>query len=80
GPGGPRGVCVPRGGLHVWARLPAGTDDVALARRAADAGVVVSPGRRWFVGEPPGPFLRLSYAGEPPERIAEGVTRLASVL
>ena len=73
-------VCLPRGGLHVWARLPPGTDDAALAQRAAAAGVIVSPGRRWFAGEPPGPFLRLSFGGEPPERIAEGAARLACVL
>jgi len=73
-------ACLPAGGLHLWARLPDGADDEEVARRAAAAGVVVSPGRRWFPGEAPGPHLRLTFAGEPPERMAEGVARLASVL
>ncbi len=71
---------VPAGGLHLWARLPDGAQEDAVVRRAAAAGVVVSPGRRWYVGEAPAPFLRLTYAGEPPERLAEGVARLATAL
>lgn len=73
-------ACLPRGGFHLWARLPDGSHDDDVARRAAAAGVVVSAGRRWFPGEAPGPHLRLTFAGEPPERMAEGVERLASVL
>jgi DNA-binding transcriptional MocR family regulator len=69
---------VPRGGLHVWVRLPDGSDDVALTARAAAAGVVVSPGRPWFAAEPPAAFLRLTYAGAPPAELAEGVRRLAA--
>jgi DNA-binding transcriptional MocR family regulator len=68
---------VPRGGLHLWVRLPDGVDDVALTARAAAAGVVVSPGRPWFPAEPPGAFLRLTYAGAAPAELAEGVRRLA---
>ncbi|BCB79120.1 transcriptional regulator [Phytohabitans flavus] len=43
---------VPRGGLHLWARLPDGTDDVALAAAATAEGVVVFPGRPWYAAEP----------------------------
>jgi DNA-binding transcriptional MocR family regulator len=70
---------VPAGGLHVWVRLPDGTDDVALTARAAAAGVLVSPGRPWFAAEPPAPHLRLTFAGAPAEELAEGVRRLAGV-
>ena len=38
--------------------------------------MIVSPGRPFFAAEPPGPFLRLTFAAEPPERLAEGVRRL----
>ncbi len=31
-------------------------------RRAAEAEVIVSPGRRWFPAEPTGSYLRVSYA------------------
>nr|WP_321167666.1 PLP-dependent aminotransferase family protein [Baekduia soli] len=69
----------PAGGLHLWVALPDGTDDLALAARAAAAGVVVSPGRPWFAAEPPAPFLRLTYAGAAPAELTEGVRRLAAV-
>jgi DNA-binding transcriptional MocR family regulator len=63
----------PRGGMHLWVALDDHEDDVELAARAARAGVIVSPGRHWFPAEPPRPYLRLTYASEPPERLAEAV-------
>ena len=71
---------VPAGGLHVWIRLPDGTDDVALTTRASAAGVLVSPGRPGFAAEPPAPHLRLTFAGAPATELAEGVRRLAGAL
>jgi DNA-binding transcriptional MocR family regulator len=68
---------VPRGGMHFWARLPEGVDDIALAAAAAAEGVIVFPGRPWFAAEPPAPHLRLSYAAAPPELMDEAVRRLA---
>ena len=53
---------LPSGGIHLWVRLPDAVDAEDLARRAADAGVIVSPGRRWFPAEPTGSFLRISCA------------------
>ena len=72
----PMAVDVPAGGMNLWVPLEPGTDDRELAARAAAAGVIVSPGRPFFAAEPPGPFLRLTFAAEPPERLAEGVRRL----
>jgi DNA-binding transcriptional MocR family regulator len=71
---------VPAGGLHLWVALADGTDDVAVAVAAAAEGVVVFPGRPWFPAEPPGPFLRLTYAAAPPDAMDEGVKRLARAL
>ncbi|GIG88338.1 aminotransferase-like domain-containing protein [Plantactinospora endophytica] len=71
---------VPRGGLHLWVRLPEGTDDVALATAAAAEGVVVFPGRPWYAAEPPAAHLRLSYAAAPPDLMDEAVRRLARTL
>ncbi len=68
---------IPRGGLHLWVRLPEGTDDVALATAAAAEGVVVFPGRPWYPAEPPAPHLRLTYAAAPPDLMDEAVRRLA---
>jgi DNA-binding transcriptional MocR family regulator len=67
----------PRGGMHAWVALEPDEDDVALAARAARAGVLVWPGRPYFPAEPTGPFLRITFAGEPPERLAAGVRLLA---
>jgi DNA-binding transcriptional MocR family regulator len=67
----------PRGGMHAWVPLEPGEDDVALAERAARAGVLVHAGRDYFPGEPTGPFLRITFAGEPPERLVAGVRLLA---
>jgi DNA-binding transcriptional MocR family regulator len=74
------GQPVPRGGLHLWVRLPDGTDDVALAAAAAAQGVIVFPGRPWYAAEPPAPHLRLTYAAAPPDRMDEAVRRLARAL
>jgi DNA-binding transcriptional MocR family regulator len=74
------GPVVPRGGLHLWVRLPDGTDDVAAAAAAATHGVTVFPGRPWFAAEAPGPYLRLTYAAAPPEDMNEAVRRLATAL
>jgi DNA-binding transcriptional MocR family regulator len=71
---------VPGGGLHLWARLPEGTDDVALAAAAAEEGVIVFPGRPWYAAEPPTPHLRLTYAAAPPDLMEEAVRRLARAL
>src|SRR4051812_35269085 len=71
---------LPDGGMNLWLALPPGTDDRDLAQRAAAAGVIVSPGRDFFAAEPPGPYLRLTFAAEPPERLAEGVRRLVAEL
>ncbi|MGC4812058.1 PLP-dependent aminotransferase family protein [Micromonospora sp. DT228] len=77
------GLCpqsLPRGGLHLWVRLPDGTDDVAVAAAAAVGGVTVFPGRPWYAAEPPAPYLRLTYAATRPELMDEAVRRLAHVL
>lgn len=71
---------VPRGGLHLWVRLPDGTDDVAVAAAAAAEGVVVFPGRHWYAAEPPAPHLRLTYAAAPPDQMDEAVRRLARAM
>ncbi|MFC0626091.1 aminotransferase-like domain-containing protein [Kribbella deserti] len=53
---------LPVGGLHLWIRLPGGTDDQVIAGTARAQGVAVSAGRRYFAAEPPAAYLRLSFA------------------
>ncbi|GIF03408.1 transcriptional regulator [Actinoplanes siamensis] len=71
---------IPRGGLHLWVRLPDGADDTRVAARAAAEGVIVFPGRPWFAAEPPAPHLRLTYAAAAPDQMDEAVRRLARAL
>ena len=71
---------VPRGGLHLWVRLPDGVDDVGFAQEAALARVTVNPGRDWFPAEPTGPHLRLSYSGADRAALVEAVTTLATAM
>ncbi|MEU7892952.1 PLP-dependent aminotransferase family protein [Nonomuraea sp. NPDC049152] len=69
---------VPRGGKHVWVRLPPHVDEAALVEEARRNGVQVSPGRIYYPAEPPGPRLRLTHgAAVHVAELTEGVRRLA---
>lgn len=71
---------VPPGGLHLWARLPAGTDVERLVRDCAARGVWVSGGDEWFPAEPSGPFLRLTFTGPEPARYPEAARVIGEAL
>jgi len=71
---------LPGGGLHLWVTLPDGIDERATVAAAGATGVIVSPGRPWFCAQPPCGHLRLTFAGAPPERLGEGVRRLAEAV
>ena len=80
---GTRGVppaVAPRGGYFVWAELPEGTSAAEVLPRAREAGVGFVPGPRFSATESLSRYLRLSFSYYDPERIAEGVRRLLSVL
>ncbi|HEY6379113.1 MAG TPA: PLP-dependent aminotransferase family protein [Candidatus Dormibacteraeota bacterium] len=71
----------PRGGMHVWARLPDGTDEAALGAAASQQGVIVSLGRAYFAAEPPAPHVRLSFASAAHlDDLREAVRRFATAL
>ncbi|MFD1202588.1 PLP-dependent aminotransferase family protein [Leucobacter albus] len=74
---GVRVPSIPRGGLHLWARLPAGSDPTAIAAAAAANGVIVGDGQHFFVDEPPAPFLRFSFGSATQAEMVEGLRRLA---
>ncbi|MGN8246041.1 PLP-dependent aminotransferase family protein [Cellulomonas soli] len=71
---------VPDQGLHLWVRLPDDADDLALAAAAATAGVDVTAGSPWWVSEPAGPHLRVSYSAADPAEAAQGVEVLAGLV
>jgi DNA-binding transcriptional MocR family regulator len=71
---------VPRGGLHLWARLPDGTDLDRLTRDCEAAGVLIAPGTEWFPAEPSGPHVRLNFSGPDPARFPDGARVLGQAL
>ncbi|MGS2589893.1 aminotransferase-like domain-containing protein [Streptomyces hebeiensis] len=71
----------PRGGCHLWLRLPDGTDERAVTTTALRHGVAVTAGGPYFTAEAPAPHLRLSYISTPgTTQLAEGVMRLRRAL
>jgi DNA-binding transcriptional MocR family regulator len=71
---------VPTGGLNLWARLPEGTDVVAIVRACEARGLIISPGSEWFPAEPSGSYVRLNYAHADPSRFPEAARILGGVL
>jgi DNA-binding transcriptional MocR family regulator len=69
----------PGGGLFVWARLPEGLDSKAMMPRAISARVAYVPGTGFYAHGEGGQHLRLNFSFPDPERIREGVRRLAGV-
>ena len=72
----------PRGGFFLWARFTGAIDDRQLFDRAVDHKVSFVQGSAFFVDEAPDShqFARLSFSAPNPERIREGVRRLATAL
>jgi 2-aminoadipate transaminase len=72
----------PEGGYFVWLDLPEEHDATALATRAAEDGVAIVKGEDFFPRDTGGgrSSARLAYSYEPPDRITEGVRRLAAAL
>jgi DNA-binding transcriptional MocR family regulator len=71
---------VPQGGFYVWVGLPAGLDAKTMLPRAVTARVAYVPGTAFFADGQGRTHMRLSYCYPTPERIREGVRRLASVV
>jgi 2-aminoadipate transaminase len=74
---------VPRGGYYLWLTLPDRMDGDDLARRAAQAGVNVIAGSKFYASgrshAAPCNSIRLSYSFASPEEIDTGIRRLAAV-
>ncbi|HVW20750.1 MAG TPA: PLP-dependent aminotransferase family protein [Opitutaceae bacterium] len=68
----------PDGGLFLWLELPEGADALDLFGAARKQNVLFVPGESFWVGEPKRHTLRLNFSHADPERIDEGVRRLAS--
>ena len=71
---------VPEGGFYVWLTLPDGLDSQAMLPRAVTERVAYVPGTAFYADGFGTRQLRLSYCYPTPERIREGVRRLADVV
>ena len=71
---------IPAGGFYSWLTLPEGLDATAMLPRAVAALVAYVPGTGFYVDGQGRQNLRLSYCYPEPDRIREGVRRLASVM
>jgi DNA-binding transcriptional MocR family regulator len=71
---------VPGGGLFVWANLPDGLDSKAMMPRAIAARVAYVPGTGFYADGTGTGSMRLNFSFPPPERIHEGIRRLATVM
>lgn len=70
----------PRGGFFLWIRLNDGLDAEQLLPVARAHGVIYVVGKAFFVDGSGQQFMRLSFSAPPPDRIEEGVTRLAAAV
>ena len=71
---------VPDGGFYVWLTVPEGVDTKAMLPRAVTARVAYASGTGFYADGFGSQQLRLSFCYPTPERITEGVRRLAGVL
>ncbi|MFD2794016.1 PLP-dependent aminotransferase family protein [Promicromonospora vindobonensis] len=71
---------VPKGGFFVWVRLPGGLDARAMLPRAVTARVAYVPGTAFYFDGSGSDHMRLSFCFPTPDRIREGVRRLAGVV
>jgi 2-aminoadipate transaminase len=70
----------PAGGFYVWLTVPEGLDTKAMLPRAVTQRVAYVPGTAFYPDGLGSRQMRLSFCYPTPERIIEGVRRLAAVL
>ena len=67
----------PRGGFFLWVRLAKGLASADVMPLAQARGVIFVEGSAFFVDGTGQSFMRLSFSAPSPDRIEEGVARLA---
>ncbi len=70
----------PKGGFFLWVTLPPQFNDEQLLPHAIEQKVIYVAGSAFFVDGSGHNTIRLSFSLPSPERIKEGVSRLARVL
>ena len=70
----------PAGGLFLWVTLPPRLDAAELLHVSLVERVAFVPGSHFFPDSPANNTLRLSFSNAEPDRIGEGIRRLAFVI
>jgi 2-aminoadipate transaminase len=70
----------PRGGFFLWATLPIGIDADSMVPTAIEHGVIYVAGDAFFVNGAGQNVIRLAFSAATPDRIKEGVSRLAATI
>jgi DNA-binding transcriptional MocR family regulator len=71
---------VPGGGFFLWVTLPEGLDSKDMLPRAITELVAYTPGTAFYANHEGRGHLRLAFCYPEPERIREGISRLARVI
>jgi 2-aminoadipate transaminase len=71
---------VPEGGFFVWVEMPSFLDLKSILAEAVERGVTYVPGDAFFPDGRGRNCMRLAFCYVEPERIREGIARLAEVL
>ncbi len=71
----------PRGGYHLWLRLPPGLEDHTVAATALQRGVCVTPGSNYHPTRAATSHVRLSYVAAPSAHdVVTGIQRLGDAI
>ncbi len=70
----------PAGGFFVWITLPQGLKSEDVKKAAKDEKIYFLAGDPFFAEQPSAQHLRLSFSYVPPDKIREGIKKLAGIL
>ena len=70
----------PMGGINLWIELPSGINGNELAEKSKKKNVLITPGNMFLMSSRGESFIRLSFAGIEPEKIAEGVAIIGQTM
>lgn len=70
----------PGGGFFIWLSLPEPLHATEVANRARAGGLLIPVGDPFFAEKPLGQYLRLAFSYVTPDKIGEGIDKLAQVL
>lgn len=70
----------PKGGFFLWVALTGGLTSADVMPQAREQGVIYVDGAAFFVDGTGQEYMRLSFSAPSPERIEEGVQRLAAAV